>query len=60
MSDTVITKKTSVSMEPHKWMFENRGMAKSITSSFNTGLFLAHFNAKANVAADDIVPTAVR
>ena len=57
--ETVMTKKTSVKMEPHKCTLENRGIAKSTTSSFNTGLFRAHLRATASVA-DDIVPTAVR
>ena len=41
-------------------MLANKGTAKSTTSPLSTGLFLADLSATGKVAADDIVPTAVR
>ena len=56
-----MTKNTSVSTEPHRWMFANSGMPKSTISPRSGGWdFFAQRSATANVAADDMVPTAVR
>ena len=58
--ETVIQKNTSVNTEPHRWMFEKRGIPKE-TISLRSGFALpAHWSATARVAADDIVPIAVR
>ena len=59
-NETVITKNTSVSTEPHKCMFAKSGIEKSVTSSRNTLLFLADLSATPSVAADDMVPIAVK
>ena len=58
--ETVITKNTSVSTEPHKWMLANRGMPKSTMSRRRTEDLRAPRRATARVAAEDMVPTAVR
>ena len=59
--DTVITKNTSVRTDPHRWMFANRGIPKSTISSRSGGTdFLAQRRATARVAAEDMVPIAVR
>ena len=58
--ETVNTKNTSVKIEPHRWMFANRGTVTSITSSRKILLFLAQVKAVPKVAADDMVPKAVK
>ena len=58
--DTVITKNTSVKTEPHKWIFANKGTPKLIISGRSTLDFFAQVRATGSVAADDIVPTAVK
>ena len=55
-----MTKNTSVSTEPHRWMLANRGIPKSTISSRRGGSdFFAQRSATPSVAADDMVPTAV-
>ena len=56
----VITKNTSVSTLPHRWIFANSGMPKLTISLRSTLLLRAHCNATARVAALLMVPTAVR
>ena len=58
--DTVMTKNTSVRTEPHRWMLANRGMPKSTRSRRRTEDLRAPSRATARVAAEDMVPTAVR
>ena len=53
--ETVNTKNTSVKIEPHRWMFANRGTVTSITSSRKILLFLAQVKAVPKVAAADMV-----
>ena len=51
---------TSVRTEPQRWMFAKRGIPK-LTRSLRSGFALeAHCSATARVAAEDMVPTAVR
>ena len=59
--DTTMTKNTSVSTEPHRWILANRGIPNSTISSLSVGSdFFAQSKATARVAAEDMVPTAVR
>ena len=58
--ETVMQKNTSVSTEPHRWMFANKGMPKLTMSLRRTLLLRAHSSATPSVAALDMVPTAVR
>ena len=58
--DTVITKTVSVKMEPQRWMFANKGTVTSLISLRRIGLLCAQSNATPRVAADDMVPNAVR
>ena len=44
----------------HRWMLANNGTVTSLISFLNTGLLWAQFKATPNVAADDMVPNAVR
>ena len=55
--DTVITKKTSVRTDPHRWILANSGIPKFTISSRSTDDFLAQRRATAKVAAEDMVPT---
>ena len=58
--EIVIQKNTSVRTDPQRWIFAKRGMP-NCTISLRSGLALpAHCNATARVAAEDMVPTAVR
>ena len=57
--EIVMTKKTSVSTEPHRWMLANSGIPKLTMSLRSTDDFFAQRRATAKVAAEDIVPTAV-
>ena len=57
--EIVMTKKTSVSTEPHRWMLANSGIPKLTMSLRSTVDFFAQRRATAKVAAEDIVPTAV-
>ena len=56
--EIAIQKKTSVRTEPQRWMFANRGIPK-LTRSLRSG-FALEAHCSATVAADDMVPTAVR
>ena len=58
--ETVIMKNTSVSTEPHRWILANSGIPKSTISLRRYLLFRAHSSATPSVAAEDMVPTAVR
>ena len=58
--ETVITKNTSVKTEPQRCVLAQSGITKSLIFGFNVFDFLAHFKATERVAADDIVPKAVR
>ena len=58
--DIVITKKVSVKTEPHKWIVAPIGIAKFTISLSKASDLLAHCRATGKVAAEDIVPTAVR
>ena len=58
--ETIMTKKVSVRAEPQRWMLANRGMPNSTMSERSTELFRAPSRATARVAAEDMVPTAVR
>ncbi len=55
-----MTKNTSVSTEPQRWMFAKRGMAKFMVSVERIFDFLAQFRETGMVAAEDMVPTAVK
>ena len=56
-----MTKKVSVMTDPQRWMFANSGMPKLTMSSRSVGSdFLAQSRATARVAAELMVPTAVR
>ena len=58
--ETVITKNTSVKTEPQRWVLEHSGIPKSLIFGSSVEDFLAHSIATGRVAADDIVPTAVK
>lgn len=53
-------KNTSVSTEPHKCIFANKGIPNETMSFLKTFDLPAHWSATASVAADDIVPIDVR
>ena len=57
--EIVIAKKVSVKTEPHRCVVAPSGMAKSTMSAGNALDLWAHRSATGNVAALDIVPTAV-
>ena len=53
-----MTKNTSVSTEPHRWILANRGIPKSTMSPRRGGSdFFAQRRATASVAAEDIAYT---
>lgn len=55
-----MTKNTSVRTEPQRWMLAKRGMAKFMVSWLRIEDFLAQFRETGRVAAEDMVPTAVK
>ena len=58
--DTTMQKNTSVSTDPHRWMLANSGTPKLTMSRLSVFAWPAHSRATPSVAADDMVPTAVR
>ena len=58
--DTTMQKNTSVSTDPHRWMLANSGIPKLTMSRRRVFAWPAHSSATPRVAADDMVPTAVR
>ena len=58
--EIVIQKNTSVSTDPHRWILANNGIPNCTISFLNGFAFPAHCRATPSVAAEDIVPTAVR
>ena len=58
--EMVMQKKTSVRTEPQRWMLANSGMPNCTISLRSGSDLFAHCRATAKVAAEDMVPIAVR